>query len=97
MAKKQKGSHKLGRSKRNGQAARYKNERIDLQNKLERLLKLPRITGMDMAAAIDRCEAGLGKLHRTQLPFDPSKYHYPDYTQYEKRKPTVKQGTPDNG
>lgn len=72
MAKKQKGSHKLGRSKRNGQASRYKNERIDLQNKLRKLKAYVTQfgwTGRDVADAVTKCEVGLGILHRTSHPW----------------------------
>lgn len=54
-------SRKVGRSKRNGQAARYKNERRDLQNKLRRLKKY-------VAAALHRCQDAMGQV-RSETPF----------------------------
>lgn len=54
---------KVGRSKRNGQAARYLNERKAEQNHLRRLKKYVAsrgVTGIDVLAAIHRCQDVLG-------------------------------------
>jgi hypothetical protein len=54
---------KHGRSKRNGQAARYLNERRAEQNQLRRLKKyvaVRGVTGADVLAAIHRCQDVLG-------------------------------------
>ncbi len=84
MAKKQKGAKKLGRSKRNGQAARYKNERRDLQNKLRRLKRyvaMRGFTGPDVAAALQDTQRKLGIMPVTNSPWGTEiDYHTPDYT-----------------
>jgi hypothetical protein len=64
MAKKTKGNRKVGRSKRNGQAARYKNEHRREQNKLVKLkrhVKRYGVTGIDVVKAVTMCEDMLGR------------------------------------
>lgn len=56
-------SRKHGRSKRNGQAARYRNERHRERNKLRRLLHHVAgrgVTGNDVVVAIHKCQDALG-------------------------------------
>lgn len=65
---------KIGRSKRNGQAVRYRNESRDKRNKLRRLTKYVKqrgFTGRDVAAAMHRCQDALGII-RSDTPFGDS-------------------------
>lgn len=69
MAESKKG-RKVGRSKRNGQATRYKNERRREQNKLRRLRRYVTqrgVPGQDVVDAIHRCETVLGQLPLSKL------------------------------
>lgn len=63
MADPKKKSRKHGRSKRNGQAARYKNERRAEQNKLirlKRVIKRNGVTGKDVVEAVHKLQVILG-------------------------------------